>query len=52
MMSWHLLQQYWRGKITLDPGTLLSDFFLLAEERGRRSAIIYVGRSLGKRPTR
>lgn len=46
MMSWHLLQQYWRGKMTLAPGTLLSDFFLLAEERGRRSAIIYVGRSL------
>jgi hypothetical protein len=46
MMSWHLLQQYWRGKMTLDPDTLLSDFFLLADERGRRSAIIYVGRSL------
>jgi hypothetical protein len=46
MMSWHLLQQYWRGKMSLDPGTLLSDFFLLADERGRRSAIIYVGRSL------
>jgi hypothetical protein len=46
MMSWHLLQQYWRGKMTLDPDTLLSDFFLLADERGRRSSIIYVGRSL------
>jgi hypothetical protein len=46
MMSWHLLQQYWRGKISLAPDTLLSDFFLLADERGRRSAIIYVGRSL------
>lgn len=46
MMSWHFLQQYWRGKMTLAPGTLLSDFFLLADERGRRSAIIYVGRSL------
>jgi hypothetical protein len=46
MMSWHLLQQYWRGKISLAPDTLLSDFFLFADERGRRSAIIYVGRSL------
>lgn len=46
MMSWHLLQQYWHGKMSLAPGTLLSDFFLLADERGRRSAIIYVGRSL------
>jgi hypothetical protein len=46
MLSWHLLQQYWRGKMSLAPYTLLSDFFLLADERGRRSAIIYVGRSL------
>jgi hypothetical protein len=46
MMSWHILQQYWRGKMSLAPDTLLSDFFLLAGERGRRSAIIYVGRSL------
>ena len=46
LLGQHLLQQYWRGKIALTPGSLLGDFFLFAEERGRRSAIIYSGRSL------
>jgi hypothetical protein len=46
LVSYHLLQQYWRGRISLSPGSLLSDFFLHAEEKGRRGAIIYVGRSL------
>ena len=46
MLGQHLLQQYWRGKIPISAGSLLSDFFLMAEERGRKAAIIYSGQSL------
>jgi hypothetical protein len=46
LLSYHLLQQYWRGSIPLASGSLMSDFFLHAGERGRRAAIIYAGRSL------
>jgi hypothetical protein len=46
LLSYHLLQQYWRGRIPLASGSLMSDFFLHAGERGRRAAIIYAGRSL------
>ncbi len=46
LLGRHLLQEYWRGKIPLAAGSLLSDFFLLAEERARRAAIIYSGQSL------
>jgi hypothetical protein len=46
LLSHHLLQQYWRGKMSLAPGCLLSDFFLNAEERARWGAIVYVGQSL------
>jgi hypothetical protein len=46
LLGQHLLQEYWRGKIALNAGSLLGDFFLLAEERGRRAAVIYSGQSL------
>ena len=46
LLGYHIVQQYWQGKTPLSPGSLLSDFFLNADERGRRAAIVYVGRSL------
>jgi hypothetical protein len=46
LLGQHLLQQYWRAKIPISGGSLLGDFFLLAEERARRAAIIYSGQSL------
>jgi hypothetical protein len=46
LLGRHLLQEYWRGKIPITEGSLLGDFFLLAEERARRGAIIYSGSSL------
>jgi hypothetical protein len=50
LLGKHLLQEYWRGKIPITEGSLLGDFFLLAEERARRAAIIYSGSSLREAP--
>jgi hypothetical protein len=46
LLGRHLLQEYWRGKIPITEGSLLGDFFLFAEERTRRAAIIYSGTAL------
>ena len=46
LLGQHLPQKYWSGKIPICAGSMLSDFFLMAEERGRKAAIIYSGQSL------
>lgn len=42
----HLMIQYWRGKLDLDPGDLIQKFFQNADDDARAAAFGLIGRSL------
>jgi hypothetical protein len=48
MLSYHLVQLYWWGKLDLSKGSVFTDFLATASESALRSMLIYVGRSLSE----
>jgi hypothetical protein len=48
MLSHHLAQLYWWGKLDLGQGSVLSEFLATVSESALRSLFIYVGRSLSE----
>ncbi|WP_433970222.1 hypothetical protein [Tunturiibacter gelidiferens] len=48
MLSHHLVQLYWWGKLDLSQGSVLSEFLATASDSALISMFIYVGRSLSE----